>query len=52
MHARYMPRDESWGMDVGYIIHTVDSAAALLNSPRVFPSRYTSPPSSFPFGPF
>lgn len=25
---------------IDYILHTVDSATALLNSPRAFPSRY------------
>ena len=32
-----------------YILHTVDSATALLNSPRTFPSRYDSAPHLQPF---
>ncbi|KAF9787813.1 Mob1/phocein [Thelephora terrestris] len=32
---------------IDYIIHTVDSATALLNSPRAFPSRLSIPPSSY-----
>ncbi|THH07049.1 hypothetical protein EW145_g3653 [Phellinidium pouzarii] len=31
---------------IDYIIHTLDSATALLNSPRAFPSRISIPPSS------
>ncbi|KLO06014.1 Mob1/phocein [Schizopora paradoxa] len=31
---------------IDYIIHTLDSATALLNSPRAFPSRLTIPPAS------
>ena len=29
---------------IGYILHTVDSATALLNSPRTFPYRYVTAP--------
>ncbi|KAF9652725.1 Mob1/phocein [Thelephora ganbajun] len=32
---------------IDYIIHTVDSATALLNSPRAFPSRLSIPASSY-----
>ncbi|TBU42470.1 Mob1/phocein [Dichomitus squalens] len=31
---------------IDYILHTLDSATALLNSPRAFPSRLSVPPSS------
>ncbi|VDC03106.1 unnamed protein product [Peniophora sp. CBMAI 1063] len=31
---------------IDYILHTVDSATALLNSPRAFPSRLSIPPTS------
>ncbi|KAH9985660.1 hypothetical protein BJV74DRAFT_878645 [Russula compacta] len=31
---------------IDYILHTVDSATALLNSPRAFPSRINIPPPS------
>ncbi|KAH8814591.1 Mob1/phocein [Flagelloscypha sp. PMI_526] len=31
---------------IDYILHTLDSATALLNSPRAFPSRLQIPPSS------
>jgi len=31
---------------IDYILHTIDSATALLNSPRVFPSRLSIPPTS------
>ncbi|KAF8516575.1 Mob1/phocein, partial [Hysterangium stoloniferum] len=31
---------------IDYIVHTLDSATALLNSPRAFPSRLSIPPSS------
>ncbi|KAH9038565.1 Mob1/phocein [Lactarius pseudohatsudake] len=31
---------------IDYILHTVDSATALLNSPRAFPSRISIPPPS------
>ncbi|TFY82893.1 hypothetical protein EWM64_g1107, partial [Hericium alpestre] len=31
---------------IDYILHTVDSATALLNSPRAFPSRISIPPTS------
>ncbi|KAG8740709.1 hypothetical protein FRC10_003959 [Ceratobasidium sp. 414] len=32
---------------IDYIVHTLDSATALLNSTRVFPSRLSVPPSSY-----
>ncbi|KAH7910335.1 hypothetical protein BJ138DRAFT_1153083 [Hygrophoropsis aurantiaca] len=32
---------------IDYILHTLDSANALLNSPRAFPSRLSIPPTSF-----
>lgn len=31
---------------IDYILHTLDSATALLNSPKAFPSRITIPPNS------
>ncbi|KAI0826434.1 Mob1/phocein [Irpex lacteus] len=31
---------------IDYILHTLDSATALLNSPRAFPSRLSIPPTS------
>ncbi|KAF8575868.1 Mob1/phocein [Ramaria rubella] len=31
---------------IDYIVHTLDSATALLNSPRAFPSRISIPPTS------
>ncbi|KAF9254820.1 Mob1/phocein, partial [Marasmius fiardii PR-910] len=31
---------------IDYILHTIDSATALLNSPRAFPSRLSIPPTS------
>ncbi|EJD52411.1 Mob1/phocein [Auricularia subglabra TFB-10046 SS5] len=31
---------------IDYILHTLDSATALLNSPRAFPSRISIPPAS------
>ncbi|KAF5350781.1 hypothetical protein D9758_010335 [Tetrapyrgos nigripes] len=31
---------------IDYILHTIDSATALLNSPRAFPSRLQIPPTS------
>ncbi|GJE86628.1 Mob1/phocein family-like protein [Phanerochaete sordida] len=31
---------------IDYILHTLDSATALLNSPRAFPSRLSIPPAS------
>ena len=38
MTSRFSPGKHCCAMD--YILHTVDSATALLNSPRTFPSRY------------
>ncbi|KAG2144127.1 Mob1/phocein [Suillus bovinus] len=32
---------------IDYILHTLDSATALLNSPRAFPSRLSIPPTSY-----
>jgi hypothetical protein len=34
----------SLGCAIDYILHTVDSATVLLNSPRRFPSRYDATP--------